>query len=641
MPRIQRSLYRFLLYHMFQTPIWSVFNISRFSWNEELEYIETTGGDVKYRMGRAVLALALLVLAAVSALSASQAPKPEGEVLVVPGEIGQRGGRLVASLHSDPKTLNPVTVVDLPSKEVIALLSADLIHINLYSQRTEPALAKSWTVSPDGKRYILELRRGISFSDGHPFDADDVVFSFKVYLDEKIHSPQRDLLQVGGKPIQVQKLGPYQVAFDLPQPYAAAERMFDGVRILPRHLLEHAYEEGTIAKAWGVAEHPAEMAGLGPFRFKQYIPGQQIVLERNPFYWKSDLQKNRLPYFDEVVFLIVPTEDAEVIRFQAGDVDVIKVNAENYSALASDQRARGYRLDDLGAGFEYDFLFFNLNNLGAKQLPEINRKQEWFRRTEFRQAVSAAIDREAIIRLVYQGRATPLWEQVTPANKLWANQAIQHPPRSLEKASALLRSAGFSRRSDGMLVDAHGNPVEFSILASPSNAQRTKIATIIQDDLKQLGMHVQVVPLEFQSIMARVFTSYDYEASILGLVSGDADPNPEINVWTSGGGTHLWAQSEITPVAPWQAELDTLMQQQTIVLDYKKRKQMYDRVQEIIATYDPVICMVSPNILVGAKNSLGGVKPSVMRNYLLWNAEQLFWRKEAVERRQAVGQPSH
>ena len=595
---------------------------------------------MKYQLTRMPFVLILLVLAVASASSAPQLVKPNEDVLVMPGEIGQRGGRLVASLHSDPKTLNPVTVVDLPSKEVIALLSADLIHINLYTQHTESALAKSWVVSPGGKRYTLELRRGILFSDGHPFDAEDVVFSFKVYLDEKVHSPQRDLLLVGGKPIQVHKLDAYRVVFDLPQPYAAAERLFDSVSILPRHLLEHAYEEGTITKAWTVTARPAEMAGLGPFRLKQYIPGQRIVLERNPFYWKADFRKNRLPYLDEIAFLIVPTEDAEAIRFQAGDVDVIKINAENYSALEGDQHSRAYHLQDLGAGFEYDFLFFNLNDLSAKQLPEIKRKQEWFRRIEFRQAVSAAIDREAIVRLVYQGRATPIWEQVTPANKLWINQAIQHPPRSLERASALLLSAGFSRRPDGMLVDAHGDPVEFSILTNPSNTQRTKIATIIQDDLKQLGIQVHVVPLEFQAIMTRVFDSFAYEASILGLVSGDADPNPEINVWISGGGAHLWAQTDTLPVAAWQAEVDMLMQRQTTVLDYKRRKQMYDRVQEIVATYDPVICIVSPNILVGAKNSLAGVRPSVMRNHLLWNAEQLFWRREAVERGKPAGPPS-
>ena len=558
--------------------------------------------------------------------SASQAASTE-EVLIAPGEIGTPGGRLVTSLRADPKTLNPVTAVDLPSKQVLGLLSADLIHINSFTQGTESALAKSWKISPDGKHYTLELRRGILFSDGHPFDADDVVFSFQVYLDEKVHSPQRDLLEVGGKPIQVRKLGPYQVAFDLPQPYAAAERMFDSVSILPRHLLEETYKTGKISQAWNPATKAAEIAGLGPFRLKQYSPGQQIVLERNPHYWKMDSRKNRLPYLDEIVFLIVPTQDAEVIRFQAGETDVLdNISAEDYQVLERSQGERGYRLNDLGPGFEYDFLFFNLNDLNSKQLPEISRKQEWFRRDEFRQAISDAIDRDAIVRLVYQGRATPIWDQVTPANKLWVNTAIPRQPQSLEKAAALLKSAGFNRRADGTLVDAHGMPVEFSILTNPSNAQRTKIATILQDDLTHLGMQVHLVPLEFQSLIARVFDSFNFEASILGLVSGDADPNPEINVWTSSGGTHVWAPNEVHPLTPWQSELDRLMQLQTTILDYKKRKQIYDRVQELVAQYNPVICLVSPNILVGAKDSLSGIKPVTMRNHILWNAEQVFWR---------------
>lgn len=574
------------------------------------------------------LACVLLVLTvSLTPAWAWQAAQTGEELFMVPGEVGAPGGRLVTSLRADPKSLNPVTAVDLPSKQVLALLSADLIHINSSTQRTEPALAKSWKTSPDGKHYTLELRRGVLFSDGHPFDADDVVFSFQVYLDEKVHSPQRDLLLIGDKPIQVRKLGPYEVAFDLPQPYAAAERIFDSVNMLPRHLLQAAYESGKISQAWNPTTNPQEIAGLGPFRIKQYSPGQQMVLERNPHYWKTDSKKSRLPYLDEIVFLIVPTQDAEVVRFQAGDIDVLdNISAEDYQVLEKSQGQHGYHLYDLGAGFEYDFLFFNLNDLSSKQLPEISRKQEWFRRDEFRQAVSAAIDRDAIIRLVYQGRGTPLWDQVTPANKLWVNAAIAHPPRSLEKAAALLQSAGFTRKSDGTLVDSHGAPVEFSILTNPSNAQRTKIATIIQDDLSHLGMQVHVVPLEFQSLVARVFDSFNFEASILGLVSGDADPNPEINVWTSSGGTHVWAPNEVHPLTPWQSELDRLMQTQTTILDYKKRKQMYDRVQELVAQYDPVICVVSPNILIGAKDSLSGIKPVAMRNHIFWNAEQLFWR---------------
>ena len=570
----------------------------------------------------------ILVLLGIGAPSSSaQSAKAVEDLLLVPGVTGQPGGRLVASLRADPKTLNPVTVLDVPSKEVIELLFADLIHINLSTQGTAPSLAKSWKVSRDGKRYTLELRRGLHFSDGHPFDADDVVFSFKVYLDEKVNSPQRDLLKVGEKPIEVRKEGPYRVVVDMAQPYAAAERLFDSVYILPRHLLEGTYEADKISQAWSTGTAPNQIAGLGPFRVKEYLPGERIVLERNPYYWETDAAKHRLPYLDEIIFLIVPTQDAEVIRFQAGDLDIIdNISSENYGVLTRDQQRKGYHLYDLGPSFEYDFLFFNLNDLRGKQLPEITRRQEWFLRDEFRLAVSAAIDREAISRLVYQGRATPLWGHVTPGNRLWINDAIPHPPRSVERATALLRSAGFSRQSDGTLVDTHGAPVEFSILTNPSNAQRTQMATIIQNDLTQLGMRVHLVPLEFRSVMARVFDSLDYDASVLGLVSGDADPNPEINVWTSGGGTHLWALTETKPATAWQAELDRLMQMQTAILDRKKRKEAYDRVQAILAEHSPVICLVSPNSLAGAKNTVGGIKPAVMRRHLLWNAEQLFIR---------------
>lgn len=557
-------------------------------------------------------------------------PQSAGEdLLTIQGESGAPGGRLVAAWHSEPRTANPATAIDVVSKEFISLLNADLIHINLATQKTEPALAKSWKVSEGGRRYLLDLRQGLRFSDGQPFDADDVVFSFNLYLDPKVHSPQRDLLQVAGKPIQVHKLGRYRVEFDLDAPYAAAERIFDGVEILPRHLLERPYELGRISQAWPLSVDPHTIAGLGPFRLKRYVPGQQITLERNPYYWKLDAAHHRLPYLDEIVFLIVPTEDAEIIRFEAGDLDLVeKVSADNYTLLEREAGARGYRLFDLGPGMEYDFLFFNLNDLSGKNLPEIAYHQNWFREPEFRKAVSLAIDRQAIARLVYHGRATPLWAQVTPGNELWEDKSIPHPVRSLEQASELLRSAGFVRHSDGTLFDAHNRPVEFSILTNPSNVQRTRMATLIQDDLSRLGMRVNLVALEFQALLSRVTESFNYEATLLGLVSGDSDPNPEINVWTSTGGSHLWALAEIHPLTSWQAELDRLMEAQTTVLDYPKRKAMYDRVQKIVADADPVICLVSPNVLAAAKKGIGGLNPSVMRNYLLWNADQLYWSRK-------------
>jgi peptide/nickel transport system substrate-binding protein len=539
--------------------------------------------------------------------------------------IGTRGGTLTIALRSEPKTLNPALASDQSSDDVIYCMNADLIHINRQTQRTEPDLAESWTVSRDGKIYTLHLRRGLRFSDGQPFTADDVVFSFRVYLDKRIDSPQRDLLIIGGKPIAVEKIDAYTVRFVLPQPYAAAERLFDGLPILPRHLLESAYRSGTFAKSWAVSSAPSQFAGLGPFRLAEYVPGQRIVLERNPYYWKRDASSHRLPYLDKLVFLFVPNEDAQVIRFLSGDTDVLsRFSSENFSVLKAQAGAKNFHVDDLGPSLEYNFLFFNLNDLSGKNLPQIAAKQSWFRDVRFRQAVSYAIDRRAIVRLVYQSRAAALGAQVTPGNKLWADPAIQPPAQSVGRARQLLKSAGFSWRSDGSLVDAHGTAVEFSILTSSSNAQRTKIATLIQSDLSALGMHVQIVSLDFGAMADRLLNSFDYEAAIMGLADGDADPNTEMNVWLSSGGMHIWHLNEAQPGDAWESDLNRLMNQQLVTLDYAKRHALYDQVQQIVAQQLPIICLASPDVLVGAKDRVGNFSPAILEPYVLWNVDRIY-----------------
>jgi peptide/nickel transport system substrate-binding protein len=577
----------------------------------------------------------LLACASTCSLPAKGLPQQaiaKEELLTLPGEIGRSGGRLVVSLRAEPKTLNPLTAAETISREVIAAMQADLIHINRSTQLTESALAKSWKISSDGLQYTLTLRQGLRFSDGHPLDADDVLFTFRVYLDENIHATQRDLLIVGGKPITVRKVDAQTLVFQFAKPYGVEERLFDGIAILPRHLLEKAYQEGKLGQLWTPSTPPNEWAGLGPFRLKEYAAGQKLVLERNPHYWKSDTKGNRLPYLDELVFLFVPSADAQVLRFQSGETDIItSLGADNFSVLSRQQR--GYTMADAGPGLEFNFLFFNLNDLGEKSAPEMARKQKWFREVRFRQAISAAVDRDAIVRLVYQGRGAALWGPVTPGDRRWVDASIPHPPRSLERARALLKEAGFSWSTapDGnsVLIDSDGKPVEFSILTSSSNADRTKMATLLQDDLKQLGMRVQVVPLEFRSLIDRVTQTRQYDACILGLASFDTDPNPNLNVWLSSGGTHLWNPSQSHPATSWEAEIDRLMERQLSTPGYEQRKKLYDRVQEILAEYQPMIFLASPDILVGAKNSIANFHPVVLEPYVLWNVEQLYFRNGA------------
>jgi len=578
------------------------------------------------------LLFVLAVIVASVAVALAQQTHSNEELLALSGEAGSSGGRMVVSLRAEPKTLNPVVATDAPSQEVIGTMQADLVHINRATHLTEPALAKSWKASSDGLDYTLTLRQGLRFSDGEPLDAEDVLFTLRVYLDEGVHAPQRDLLIVGGKPITVTKINARTLVFHFAKPYGVGERVFDGLAILPRHLLEKTYQEGKLGQIGSLSTPANQWAGLGPFRLKEYVAGQRLILERNPYYWKTDTQGHRLPYLNELVFLFVPSADAQVLRFQSGETDMIsRLGAENFSVLARQQR--GYTMADAGPGLEYNFLFFNLNDLGDKTAPETARKQKWFRDVQFRQAVSAAVDREAIVRLVYQGRGAALWGPVTPGNRRWIDAAIPHPARSLDKARQLLRDAGFrwtnEAQGEPALVDAEGKPVEFSILTSSSNADRTKMATLIQDDLKQLGMRVQVVPLEFRSLIDRVTQSKEYDACVLGLVSFDADPNSDINVWLSSGGTHLWNPSQEHPATPWEAEMDRLMVAQLTVTNSEQRKKLYDRVQEILAENQPMIFLASPDILVGAKNTIGNFHPAVLEPYVLWNVDQLYLRSGA------------
>ncbi|MEE8368307.1 MAG: ABC transporter substrate-binding protein [Thermoanaerobaculia bacterium] len=570
---------------------------------------------------RAALALAMLI-------AGLTAPLVAEEMLVSTAPVGRPGGRLVVALRAEPKTLNPLFAADAPSLAVIRRTVGDLVHINRWSQRTEAAVAKSWTVSPDGRTVRLELRQGLRFSDGHLVDAADVLFSYQLFLDEELGSPYRALLMVNGKPLEVQEIDHSTIEFHFSQPQAAGLRVFDSFAILPEHLLRPLYEAGKVSEAWNLTTPPAEMAGLGPYRLKEYRSGERVVLERNPYYWKMDVAGTRLPYINELIFIFVPTEDSQVIRFQSGETDLIdRIGARNFKILAATSESGTYRMADLGPGLAYEFLFFNHNDLSSKNLPAIQQKQSWMNRLEFRQAISVAIDRKAIVRLVYDSLASPLATHVSAGHKYWRNAQLKPTEHDPQEARRLLGSIGFSWDEQGTLLDAEREPIEFSIITNSSNPQRIDTATLIQEDLRQIGIRIQVVPLEFRSLLGRVLHSQNYEACLLGLRSGDADPNPDLNVWLSDGPNHLWNLGQERAFG-WEVELDRLLKGQVGEMDASERKRMYDRVQELLAENLPVIFLVSPRVLVGAKSGIENFRPAVLDHSTLWNVEELYWREE-------------
>lgn len=519
-----------------------------------------------------------------------------------------RGGVLRVAQRAEPKTLNPVTAIDAPSREVLRRLHADLISINRATHQTEPALAESFKISPDGREITVKLRSGLRFSDGHPFNASDVVFSFAVYEDPAVASPQRDLLTVQGKPIEARQMDELTIAFRMSAPYAVPDRLFDSVPMLPRHKLEAAWRAGKLKEAWSLATAPEAFAGLGPFRFKEYKPGERLLLERNPYYYRQPM-----PYLDGIDFKFLADEDLQLARFASGDLDLLsRLNPPAISYLESKKMP----IDDLGAGLEYNFICLNLSGAPAEKL-------RWFAKPEFARALSLAVDRESLVRLVFGNRAAPLWGHVSPGNRLWFDENLPQPKRDLAAARKLLTSAGF-RETGGKLTDAEGKAVEFTILVSASSPERVQMASMLQEDWKSLGIVMTPVPLEFRSLIDRVLNTRQFDACLLGLGGGDADPNPELNVWLSSGSMHLWNPGQKQPTTEWERELDELMRQQMTVRDYARRKRLYDRVQSIIAVNAPMIFLASPNVVVAQNGRVGNFKPAILDHRTLWNADELF-----------------
>lgn len=577
------------------------------------------------------LAPLLLLVAPLTLPAGAETARPAAELLRRDLPPGRPGGRLVVALAAEPRSFNPLVATDNPSLTILYLLHADLHHIDRGSQATVAALAKNLTVSADGRRYRAELRRGIAFSDGEPMDADDVVFTFAALLDDKVGAVGQAALTFGDRRIKVTKVDSHTVDFELPAPSASGERLFDSLAILPEHRLGAAWRAGKLAEAWGLGSDPQTIAGLGPFRLKSHVPGEKLVLERNPHYWKEDRSGRRLPYLDEIVFLFVADETARSLRFEAGETQIAsQLSAETFARLERQARASApgggaFRLADLGPGLTYHTLFFNLNALDPAVLPEVAAKQAWFRRKAFRQAVSLAIDRDAIVRLVYRGKAAASASHVSPGNKLHRAGQTGAARQDLAAARRLLLADGFRYDEVGALRDGKGKRVAFTLTTNASNRERVQMATLLQDDFAKLGMAVEVVPLEFRSLIERVTGSFDFEATILGLGGGDPDPNSTMNVWQSAGRSHLW-QLGGKPIFPFEEKLDGLMARQMVERDPAKRQALLAEAQALIEDEQPMIALVTPHVLVAARSGLEGFAPSVLDPPTLWNAEELFWR---------------
>ena len=516
------------------------------------------------------------------------------------------GGELRFCLRSEPKTLNPLLVDDESSEAIRYLTGGVLIRVNRVTQALEPELAVSWKLSDSGRGITFQLREGVSFSDGTPFSAEDVAFTFRALMDPALHSPVGDSFRSGSGPCETQVLSGNRVAIQFPAPVAGMERLFDQVAILSsRSPLKEA-------------------AVLGPFVIAEHKAGASLLLRRNPHYWKRDQSGRQLPYLSAIRLDIQQNRDIEMMRFRRGEIHLINsLDPELFDRLAKDFPNAAV---DAGPGMDSEQMWFNQSS----NAPIAAYKKAWFQSVDFRRGISEAIQRNDICRVVYLGHARPAAGPISAANRSWFREGLQPPRFDPEGSLARLARAGF-RRSGGRLYDRDGHPVEFSVITNSGNKSRERMAAMIQQDLVRLGIKLNIVTLDFPSIIERITRTFDYEACLLGMVNADLDPNAQMNVWLSSASNHQWNPNQKSPATTWEAEIDRLMQAQASTIDPKRRKQSFDRVQEIAAEQAAFLYLVNRDSLSVVSPALRNVRVAVLRPQTYWNVEQLYFAPQRSE----------
>ena len=439
------------------------------------------------RLGLAQIAISAVVASVAGGQAASRLP-----------------GELAWATHYDPKTFDPAKVDEQASELVRYLTGGVLLRVNRLTQAAEPQLAQSFHVSPEGTTIEFRLRPGLRFSDGTALTSADVAWSLKRVLAPTTGSVVADEFLLPDK-VTVDTPDKLTVRVHLAKLVMGVEKIFDEIAIEP-------------------ANRPSEgRVTSGPYALTEYRRGLYLRLSRNPYYWRRDGAGRQLPYASAIRLDVQNNREQEIALFLRGEYDFIDgLPADFFSVLA--QRSPG-SVRDLGASLNTEQLWFNQASMSP--LPEYERA--WFRDRGFRVAVSEAIHRADLVRVAYDGHATPAYSFISPANRIWYNSKLKYPQESASDAGRLLSASGFHRNGN-QLYDSAGHAVRFSILTNAGNPARQKMAAMIQQDLSSLGMEITIVALDFPALIERLMHKQDYEACLLGLSDTQPDPSTMMNL---------------------------------------------------------------------------------------------------------------
>ncbi len=575
------------------------------------------------------LAFLLILGLALVGLGLSLPAQQATNFLVVPLENlpdgpGQRGGTVTIDNIDSPKTFNPIVEQENSSNAVTALLNAPLIEPD-----GSPAVAESYEISADERTITFILREGLRFSDGVAVTAADVVFTFNEVLFNPVVQSNKASWLISGRFPKVEALDERTVRITTPAPVPGLLSLIASVPILPKHLLADAVGAGEFNRAWGIDTPPERIAGLGPFRLESYTPGQQVVLERNPFYWKVDPNGTQLPYLDRIVLPIVSDDNVRLLRFINGQTDIYPPRAEDLPLIQA-RTSEGFRVLVSPAGTS-DINVFAFNQDAAD--PNL---RQLFREVRFRRAMAYAADREAMISTNLNGLGEPRYGPgIDPTYWIGDQPGFPSFAFDLGKAASLLDELGL-KDTDGDGVREFpagfpnpGVPVQFNILTVQGSSILTSDALIYSADLGKLGLKVTVTPVNFNTLVDRLIGSRppDYQVARISL-GGGGDPNFLREIYSSQGELHFWKFSDGLgqDLPDWQKEVDRLLEEQAIAADMNKRFELLSEFQVLVAENQPLIFLYNAQGLEAYREDRVGNFSGTTLSVTLVRPELLFRR---------------
>ncbi len=527
--------------------------------------------------------LALLVAALIFAGCSEGAPEEKARVQ---GGAAPRGDSFVTGSIGEPSNLIPILSTDSASSDVAGLVYNGLVRYDK-NLKLEGDLAESWQVSPDGLGITFNLRRGVKWHDGREFTSRDVLYTYRVTIDPKTPTAYaEDFKQVQS----AQAEGPYRFKVRYAKPFAPALASW-GMPVLPAHLLE-----GKEITKSPLSRKPV---GTGPYVFKEWIPGQRVILEANPQYYEG------APRLSRYVYRIIPDSSTMYMELKAGGIDMMGLSPVQYQRQTNTEqflaRFNKYRYP----ASAYTYLGYNL------RLP-------LFQDARVRQAITCAINKEEIIQGVLLGMGQIAHGPYKPGTWAYKGKVDADPGYDPARAAALLKEAGFVMGSDGIL-EKDGKPLSFTIMTNQGNDQRLKCAQIIQRRLKRVGIDVKIRVMEWASFLTNFIDKGRFEAVLLGwTISQDPDL---YDVWHSS----KTGPKELNFVGYKNAEVDRLIVEGRGTFDMAKRRDRYYRIQELLARDQPYTFLYVPDALPVVSSRIKGIEPApagIRHNLIKWYVER-------------------